>query len=1411
MNLPERYSLTSEGTMASPIVTAETRREDSTIKSRAYQTEMLEESLKGNVIVAMDTGSGKTHVAVLRIKKELEIMATGKVIWFLAPTVQLCLQQLVVLQSQIASVQIKSFTSLDNVDKWSDKATWGAVLTNVNIVVSTYAVLCDALFHGFVEMKSLALIVFDEAHNCIGKHPGSKLMKSYYWPSKKVRAPVPHILGLTASPIMGSNLDDLRTLEDILDAKCKSPRKQKMDLALHANLPTLIQIHYNAVVNTGRGTHSMIRLCDAHKKLNILEDPEVVRLWNTGTEAAKVKVKKALMTENTFVQKQMKSFIRTSVAVHQVLGDWAADAYISKVTSSFIQDTDSKDTKFLRWEDSEKQYLANALRCLGSASDTISILLEDSISDKAGALIRFLSSCDKNTIGVIFVKERTIAYMLYRLLFEHLDTCKSFCLGIVVGMSKPLARKHDIFEYSHHESQTKTLAKFRTGEINLLIATSVVEEGIDVPQCNLVICFDEPANLKSFIQRRGRARLRGSKLVIMLEETSKGRVAEWKELERQMKLQYEMEEKSILAQAKLEESEMEQSKRREFRVQSTGALLDTDTAKGHLECFCSRLSSHSEVQMRPEYIILKECQEGEQGETSLVRAKVILPATLDHSLRIHESQIQWKSEKNAAKDAAFEAYVALYRAGLVNDHLLPLSFTEHSKYMEDQDSLIEVEQQFNPWPAVARAWEHKEKLQQRILTVKGEAGSTKCQIQMLIPAHVPDMKAIRIYFSSLSEWKIGFGPATTIPHSLLTADDTTALLSLSYGHRWEVERLRHIALFKAADLNISSFLQEDLSSISMDCADDTLGLLRDPQNRGHPYLFHKWLSTKPPLNSVQKPHKDHESFPQDQPFVAVKKWSHRSDFLHPTAPDLAPNGGHLAEYFTVFPRSLLRVDTLPMALSRFGLLIPSILHNIEVQLLVGELCATVLSGIEIPDFELIRTAISAPVAREQENYQKLEFLGDSVLKFFTSIFAASNYPHWPEGYLSRKKDAIVSNSRLCKAGLDRGLDKFILTKIFTGRKWRPIYVDTQLGDQEKTTREMPTKTIADVVESLIGAGWKIGSYPTSLSIAKVFLPEIDLPSLEDGRSRLFEIAAANVPLPANLHYLETLVGYPFKKKSLLIQSMSHSSYSMATASYDRLEFLGDAILEIIIVTELMKYEEELSHPLMHLYKTSLVNGDYLSFIALEWKITQRKTDLKEDPDSGVLTKEESVFSLPLWRFMRHGLPDIGDTQCEVERRHALLRCDIVHALEKGDEYPWSLLARVNANKFYSDLVESILGAVWVDSGSLDACEQVLDRMGILKLMHRLIKDQVHALHPREELQILAKGKKVKYEEQVRKSADAGDEWLCTVCIGDHQIIEVASGVSSEEVRTRAAEGAVALLRSANGSPKLPVAYRGRRS
>ena len=148
----------------------------------------------------MDTGSGKTMIAVARIKAELEICPVDKVredtraklslatllmylvqiVWFLAPTVTLVSQQHRVLAESLPAFQTRPLSGADGVDHWSTKSIWDEVLSNIRIVVSTHQVLpqrdlgcsnpdllmiqvlLDALVHGFVRMSRLALLVFDE-------------------------------------------------------------------------------------------------------------------------------------------------------------------------------------------------------------------------------------------------------------------------------------------------------------------------------------------------------------------------------------------------------------------------------------------------------------------------------------------------------------------------------------------------------------------------------------------------------------------------------------------------------------------------------------------------------------------------------------------------------------------------------------------------------------------------------------------------------------------------------------------------------------------------------------------------------------------------------------------------------------------------------------------------------------------------------------------------------------------------------------------------------------------------------------------------------------------------------------------------------------------------------------------------
>jgi endoribonuclease Dicer len=55
-------------------------------------------------------------------------------------------------------------------------------------------------------------------------------------------------------------------------------------------------------------------------------------------------------------------------------------------------------------------------------------------------------------------------------------------------------------------------------ECNLLVGTSVLEEGIDIPKCNLVIHFNVPQSYRSYVQSKGRARAQDAYYILMIEE-----------------------------------------------------------------------------------------------------------------------------------------------------------------------------------------------------------------------------------------------------------------------------------------------------------------------------------------------------------------------------------------------------------------------------------------------------------------------------------------------------------------------------------------------------------------------------------------------------------------------------------------------------------------------------------------------------------------------------------------------------------------------------------------------------------------------------------------------------------------------------------------------------------------------------
>jgi ERCC4-related helicase len=159
-----------------------------------------------------------------------------------------------------------------------------------------------------------------------------------------------------------------------------------------------------------------------------------------------------------------------------------------------------------------------------------------------------------------------MAWALSELVDAH-PAMQNYRVFSFVGVSNPA--HEGVLRFANLRAQNENLEKFRRGELNLCIATSVLEEGVDVPAMNLVICFDERPNIRSFVQSRGRARHQQSKFVMLRSaEEPNTKLQQWHALEEEMKLECD---NSFRALEDRQAAEMQDEAGGEvFRVESTG-------------------------------------------------------------------------------------------------------------------------------------------------------------------------------------------------------------------------------------------------------------------------------------------------------------------------------------------------------------------------------------------------------------------------------------------------------------------------------------------------------------------------------------------------------------------------------------------------------------------------------------------------------------------------------------------------------------------------------------------------------------------------------------------------------------------------------------------------------------------------
>ncbi|GKY94278.1 hypothetical protein MPSEU_000393600 [Mayamaea pseudoterrestris] len=117
---------------------------------------------------------------------------------------------------------------------------------------------------------------------------------------------------------------------------------------------------------------------------------------------------------------------------------------------------------------------------------------------------------------IVFVQQRITSYVLAKMINDH-----HFALGLCAGFVSSRGSKITPSIKVSKSMVAESIQKFRDGQLNVLVATSVVEEGIDIPEANVVILYDSMKDSVELCQRFGRARAHQSSIVILDERNDR--------------------------------------------------------------------------------------------------------------------------------------------------------------------------------------------------------------------------------------------------------------------------------------------------------------------------------------------------------------------------------------------------------------------------------------------------------------------------------------------------------------------------------------------------------------------------------------------------------------------------------------------------------------------------------------------------------------------------------------------------------------------------------------------------------------------------------------------------------------------------------------------------------------------------
>ena len=507
------------------------------IEARLYQQVLAADVLKkGNTMIVAPTALGKTIVATLVAADRLEKVKNSKIL-VLAPSKPLAIQHESTFK-EFLTVPCSSITGAvktdERVKRWEES----------QIICATPQTVESDLLKGRYSLKDVSLVVFDECHHGFGSYSYVYLASRYVKESK-----FNLILGLTASP--GSDKEKIKEVCDNLYIQSIVVKTEedndvrpyfnpvaidwvrvKMSSELEkikTHIDKALKIRLKGLKNMG-----VIRTVSVNK-LDILKARGRVQ----SAIARSVNPKKECFQAISILSAVIN--IQHSQELIETQGVVTFNKYVArlrkkktKAAKSLIQDPNFGKAIYLARE-AEKHGLEHPK--LKKVTDIIKKELGQNGQTKLQS-DRYVKDADQKSSKImVFTQYRDSLEMIHQKLEkEGIKSAKFFGQASRDG-EKGLTQKE----------QKEIIKAFKIGEYDVLLSTSVAEEGIDIPAVDLVILYEPVPSEVRMIQRRGRTgRKRSGRVKVLITNGTRDEGYYWASVNKERRMKHQLIDPDVL-------------------------------------------------------------------------------------------------------------------------------------------------------------------------------------------------------------------------------------------------------------------------------------------------------------------------------------------------------------------------------------------------------------------------------------------------------------------------------------------------------------------------------------------------------------------------------------------------------------------------------------------------------------------------------------------------------------------------------------------------------------------------------------------------------------------------------------------------------------------------------------------------